>query len=83
MKNERWILGPDEQSALFNRLLAFLKPLGFKVVPSWPKEPKDLGRYPMSGPNGDLVVDAEDPEGLVVTASPDLIRELKSRYPGA
>jgi hypothetical protein len=78
MNDERWVLGLDDDGARFLRLSASLKLLKFTVDAAW--DPKDLDNFPLSCPDGAILVEAVTSEGLVVTGPTALIAALKTSY---
>jgi hypothetical protein len=78
MSTERWILGPDDGTVLFEKLMRVLKQFDFIVDPKW--DIADLARFPMCSTVGTILVEAETAEGLVVSGDPTVISKLRDRW---
>jgi hypothetical protein len=82
MTSARWVSGPDDETASrFTRLIHSMKKAGYIVDPAWrPTSSNDLARFPMSSPLGDLLLETETTEGIVLSGDAKLIDIVKDLY---
>ena len=78
MQTERWVIGQDPDGTCFLQLNHALKHCGFRMSPSW--DTSNLARFSLVSPQGDVLIEAEAPEGLVVTGARALLRRLRVEY---
>lgn len=84
MNEVQWIVGREFDEALHRRLGATLRACGYTVdSKSWGVAgSQELSTWKVSGPRGELLVEAETYIGLSVTGASPLIDELKDAFAG-
>ncbi len=81
-ETKTWIVGPEYDQSIFDRLGLTLRDLGYtKSTESWGVAgSQELSRWCVDGPSGQLVVEAETYIGLQVIGPISLIEKLQKRY---
>jgi hypothetical protein len=81
VSTKRWQIGPEYEADLFGKLGRVLHSLGYHVGEDWwgVGGSQEVSRWEISGPGGDLVVEAETYVGLSVSGPTELVSVIKER----
>ncbi|MBU1413208.1 hypothetical protein KKC22_16990 [Myxococcota bacterium] len=84
MNIEHWIVGPEYDKALFERLALTLRALGYRLGSEWSGVggSQEISHWEISGPSGSLILEAETYVGLSLSGSAELVVEVRQHFRG-
>ncbi len=82
MAFEQWLVGSENDDAVFARLVTSLRIHGYALGPEWTAVAgsQDISHWEVSNAFGTLVVESDTYTGLMVSGSAGLIEQLRNEF---